>query len=75
MMQKKKNRLRLAYPRDGNEDFELVLTENPIYIALRDSRGCYIGFNSQGEPVEPCTLDLQSDQVRLHLRLFQRKRQ
>lgn len=51
-----RRRLRLGYPQHNNHIFEVVLTENPLYIGLRDSDGCYVGFEVNGNQLQQCTL-------------------
>ncbi len=68
VMDSRKGKLRLGIPKDGNQHFGVVLTPSPIYIALRDNRGCYVGFNSTGDRL-PCGLQLRDPQDLLFLRL------
>ena len=67
-MDREKNKLRLGYPQDRNQVFEVVAI-NPLHIVLRDSRGCYIGFSADGELVKPCSLTQEDRRALLVLRM------
>lgn len=73
-MDKRRNKVRLACPQDNNQVFEIEETNDPSYVALKDSRGCYMGFNSSGRLEEPCGLTRYSYQVPIHLVIFKRKK-
>lgn len=70
----RRNKLRLAVPqRDlGNHLFEIILhPRSPIYIALKDYRGCYVGFKINGGLVsEPCELTLSDPETHILLEPF-----
>lgn len=74
VMEKDKERLRLATPQDKNEQFDVVPLASPVYIVLKDSRGCFIGFDRDGEQVNPCNLTSSDPQTRLFLNVFVRKK-
>ena len=71
-MDEQKDKLLLRRPEnyDGHEVFEVVITRSPIHIALRDRRGCYIGFDEDGELVKPCSLSSLDLEAWLSLSLF-----
>ena len=70
-MDRVKNKLRLGYPEEGNEKFQVVTMFSPIYIALEDFRGCYIGFDHQGELItNVCLRNKQNSQARFVLKTF-----
>lgn len=72
-MEKAKGRLRLATPQNKNEEFEVVYLKSHIYIALKDSRGCFVGFDRDGEQVDPCSLSSSDPRTRLYLKDFTRR--
>lgn len=74
VMDEEKNKLLLRRPRDyykGSEKFEVVRTPSPIDVILKDRRGCYVGFNSAGEQVDPCSLSPERVETRLTITPFQ----
>ena len=65
-----RRRLRLGYPQDNNQIFEVIHTDNPLYIGLRDSEGCYVGFEGNGNQLQQCTL-IQDHRTKLILKIFE----
>ena len=53
-MDVKKNKLRLDYPHDGNENFKLVQVQREGYIAMETFNGCYVAFDVNGQALDPC---------------------
>ena len=47
-------------------DFRILLLDGPVVVALRDFRGCLLGFDVSGELVpDPCSLIESDPEVRL----------
>ena len=70
VMDARKEKLRLGYPHNGNHLFQVILTANPIYIALRDNRGCYVAFSPEGDRL-PCEKSPDKHTANLVLRLVE----
>ena len=75
VMDEQKGRVLLRRPGryEGRERFEVVTTRSPIHVTLRDRRGCFVGFDANGELLDPCTLKSYQHQTWLTLRLFEKK--
>lgn len=72
-MDEKKDKLLLRRPENynGHEEFEVISTNNPLNVILKDKRGCYVGFNSSGEQVKPCNLTMQHLESWISLNLLE----
>ncbi len=63
-------RVHLGTPHCRNEQFELVVFPSSTYIAMKNARGCFIGFNDNGTMIPPCRLTAQDPQTRLLLTML-----
>ncbi len=76
MIEKDRDRVRLASPKDSNHQFEAVLSfQDPLYLALRSSGAgeCFVGFDSEGEALRPCGMTFKEDERKLLINEFLKK--
>jgi len=69
VMNKHQNHVYLASPHNFNEKFEIVTFKYSAHVALKDDRGCFIGFDQTGKLVPPCTLTSKHPHTRLFLKM------
>ena len=65
-----KRHVYLGTPHCRNEQFEIVVFQYSTHIALKNARGCFIGFNENGTLLPPCTLTSQDPQTRLFIAIL-----
>lgn len=69
VMDKEKDHIYLGFPRNHDEQFEIVIFPYSMYIALKDSRGCFMGFDRSGRQVSSCALSPSHPQTKLFLKM------
>lgn len=68
-----KNKLRLDYPNDGNENFKVVRVQSPVFAALETFNGCYVAFDEHGQALDPCTQSIYDPTTHLLVQSFIRQ--
>ena len=68
-MDKHQNHVHLAYPHSYDEKFEIVTFKHSVHIALKNDKGCFIGFDQTGKLLPACTLTSEHPHTRLFLKL------
>ena len=69
-MDKKKEKLRLGWPTDGNHLFRVLSTVDSAYVALKDFEDCLIAFNVHGKLETGCVKNTHLIDTHLHLEPF-----
>ena len=70
VMDKKRGKLRLDRPTDGNHLFRVLSTANSAYVALKAFNNCLIAFDVHGKLVTGCARSSYSIDTYLHLEPF-----
>lgn len=73
VMDLKKNKLRVDYPHDGNENFKIItLSNDSLFIALETFNGCYVAFDDYGEALDPCSQSIDNPATHFQFQIYSR---